>query len=176
MRYEEIYYGDILTKRESRTPGFLAQLRTEGWVPRPEHSELGTYSRPNNKRAVIDRDYVYIFNHWYDGTRKQAFPYGDPSYQAMVVAAKSDSSLAARVDFLPLSIKGGAISVLDRPGLFPKPDRRGGAGIQGWRRAPAPRFLDARGEGSRRRGFNSFSPIYFFVATRNARKSLGLLR
>ena len=99
VRYEEIYYGDGLAKRERRTPGFIASLSAEGWVPRPDHEAAGTYSRPNNKRAVVDNQYVCIYNHFFDGTPKQAFPYGDASYQAMVRAAKDNAALRARVEF-----------------------------------------------------------------------------
>jgi N-sulfoglucosamine sulfohydrolase len=99
VRYEEIYYGDGLAKRERRTPGFIASLKHEGWVPRPDHEAAGTHSRPNHKRAVVDGQSVYIYNHFFDGTPRQAFPYGDASYQAMVRAAANDATLRARVEF-----------------------------------------------------------------------------
>lgn len=118
VRYEEIYYGEAVRKREKNSPGFIAQLEAEGWVLRPEHETPGTYSRPNNKRAVIDRDYVYIFNHWYDGTAKQAFPYGDPSYQAMAAAAKSDPALAERVKFYRYRSKEELYRYGEDPGYF----------------------------------------------------------
>lgn len=97
LRYEEIYYGEGVEKGEKRAPGFRDRLRREGWVDRPEHEEPGTMTRPNNKRAILDGEFLYIYNHFFDGTPKQAFPYADPVYRAMEKAAREDEVIAERV-------------------------------------------------------------------------------
>lgn len=116
VRYEEVYYGDILAKREERTPGFIASLKSEGWVPRPDHEAAGTHTRPNNKRSVVMQDCVYIYNHWYDGTPKQAFPYGDPSYQAMVRAGRNNAALKTRADFYKFRCREELYDYVNDPG------------------------------------------------------------
>jgi N-sulfoglucosamine sulfohydrolase len=57
--------------------------------------------RPYPMRAVITREFAYIFNPWSDGERVyKAEPLDGMTFAAMVAAAKTDPAVAARVEMV----------------------------------------------------------------------------
>jgi N-sulfoglucosamine sulfohydrolase len=99
LRYEEIYYGIFIRQNLEHDPTFVDTLKAQGWVERPDHEAKGTMSRSMNKRCVNDGRFGYIYNHWFDGSPKQAYPYGDPGLEAMRLASVERPRIARRVEF-----------------------------------------------------------------------------
>ncbi len=99
LRYEEIYYGIFIRQNLEHDPTFVDKLKAQGWIDRPDHEAEGTMSRSMNKRCVNDGRYGYIYNHWFDGSPKQAYPYGDPGVEAMRTASVENPKIARRLEF-----------------------------------------------------------------------------
>lgn len=100
LRNKDIYYG--LGKK---SPEFIRDKESLGWVFRPDHPSKATYSRDKEIRTYYDGQYGYIYNNCYreDGLEIDPMgvivPYPGASINAMKRASANDEAIKERYEF-----------------------------------------------------------------------------
>ena len=104
LRYEDIFFRDGVAALLRSDPDGISKLKKNGWVPRPDHTHEGTYSRNKQQRCYFDGRFAYIYNDWYDPKGLEinplgvGVPYGDKSLRSMKKAVDTNPDAAARVE------------------------------------------------------------------------------